>query len=211
MIKICNLSKKFKDTIILENINLQLERGKIYGFIGKNGCGKTLLFKIILGFISPTTGYVEINDKKIGKDIDFPSKCGIIIESPGFIENKSGYENLKMLANINKFIDENKIKEYMNFFGLDSNDKKKVKNYSLGMKQKLGLIQAIMEDPEILILDEPMNALDENTVFKVRDLLLNLKKNHLIILASHIKEDIESLCDEIYEINNRTVNYKNKF
>lgn len=205
MIEILNLSKKFKNNIILENINLKLKKGTTYGFIGTNGSGKTLLFKMILGFVQPTTGEVFINNKKIGKDIDFPSKCGLIIENPGFIENISGYENLKVLAHINNNINDNEIKKYMDFFGLDPNDKKKVKKYSLGMKQKLGLIQAFMENPDILILDEPMNALDEKTVEKVRNLLLEIKHNKIILLASHIKEDIAILCDEIYKIEDKNI------
>lgn len=205
MIKTYNLRKSFGTNTILENINLNLEKGKIYGFVGENGSGKTVLFKMILGFMPASDGYIEIGNKRIGKDMDFPEKCGLIIETPGFIDNLSGYDNLKMLSNIKGIIDDNKIKECMNFFGLNFKDRKKVKNYSLGMKQKLALIQATMEDPEILILDEPMNALDEDTVKKVRNLLMELKKTKIILLASHIKEDIELLCDEIYQIKNRTI------
>lgn len=205
MIIIDNLTKKFNKETILENVNLKLEKGKIYGFVGKNGSGKTVLFKMILGFISPSNGYVQVNNKKVGKDIDFPADCGIIIETPGFIDNISGYKNLRLLASIKGTIDDSKIRECMNFMGLDPDDKKKVKNYSLGMKQKLGLTQALMENPEILILDEPMNALEQESVVKVRNLLMKLKEEKIILLASHIKEDIELLCDEIYEIRDRTV------
>lgn len=205
MIIIDNLTKKFNKETILENVNLKLEKGKIYGFVGKNGSGKTVLFKMILGFISPSSGYVQVNNKKVGKDIDFPADCGIIIETPGFIDNISGYKNLRLLASIKGTIDDSKIRECMNFMGLDPDDKKKVKNYSLGMKQKLGLTQALMENPEILILDEPMNALEQESVVKVRNLLMKLKEEKIILLASHIKEDIELLCDEIYEIRDRTV------
>ncbi|APF27884.1 ABC transporter family protein [Clostridium sporogenes] len=205
MISIHSVTKKFKGNVILENINLNLERGIIYGFVGRNGSGKTVLFKMIAGFLLPNSGEIKINEKKIGKDIDFPANCGIIIESPGFINSLSGYKNLKLLSDIRGIISDNKIREYMEFFNLDPNDKKSVKNYSLGMKQKLGLIQALMEDPEILILDEPMNALDENTVLKVRELLIKIKKEKVILLASHNKEDIELLCDEIYSVKDRCI------
>lgn len=205
MIIVDRLAKKFNGKTILENVNLKMEKGKIYGFVGKNGSGKTVLFKMILGFMAPSDGYVEVNNKKVGKDIDFPANCGIIIETPGFIDNISGYKNLKLLANIRGNIDDSRIRECMKFLGLDPDDKKKVKNYSLGMKQKLGLVQALMENPEILVLDEPMNALEEESVVKLRNLLMELKQEKIILLASHIKEDIELLCDEIYEIKDKTV------
>lgn len=205
MITIEHVSKKFKENIILQDINLELKRGKIYGFVGRNGSGKTILFKLIAGFLQPTSGIIKIGDKIIGKDIDFPNSCGVIIESPGFISSLSGYKNLKILADIKGKIDGNKIKEYMKTFELDPNDKKKVKTYSLGMRQKLGIIQALMENPEILILDEPMNALDEESVKKVRDILLEIKHEKIILLSSHNKEDIEVLCDEIYKVENSTI------
>ena len=205
MILIENVTKKFKDNIILENINMKLDQGKIYGFVGKNGTGKTVLFKLIAGYLSPTSGRIKVNDINLGKELDFPTSCGVIIESPGFINNLSGYKNLKILADINSTIGSDKIKDLMVFFGLDPKDKKKVKNYSLGMKQKLGLIQAIMEDPEILILDEPMNGLDEENVLKVRNLLKEIKHNKIVLLASHNKEDIELLCDEIYCIKDKAI------
>jgi ABC-2 type transport system ATP-binding protein len=205
MIVLENLTKKFKDNVIFENVNLKLEKGKIYGFVGGNGSGKTALFKMISGFMLPTSGKVIVNGKQIGKDRDFPESCGIILEIPGFVNNLSGYKNLKILADIKGIITDEKIKEYMTYFQLDMYDKKKVKNYSLGMKQKLGLIQALMEDPTILILDEPMNSLDENTVLKVRELLKKIKDEKIIILSSHIKEDIDSLCDEIYQVKNNSI------
>ncbi|AAO37431.1 ABC transporter ATP-binding protein [Clostridium tetani] len=210
MILINNVTKKFGTNIILENINLKLQEGNIYGFVGKNGSGKTILFKMIAGFMAPTNGEIKVYNKIIGKDVDFPTSCGIIIESPGFINNLSGYKNLKLLSDINKTISEDEIRKYMNFFGLDPYDKKKVKNYSLGMKQKLGLIQALMEDPKILILDEPMNALEEETVIKVRELLKKIKKEKIILLSSHNKEDIDLLCDRIYHVKDRHINICNE-
>lgn len=205
MIIIENLSKEFDDIVVLKDINLTLEKGKIYGFIGSNGSGKTILFKMVAGFLKPTKGIVKISNKVIGKDIDFPTSCGVIIESPGFINSLSGYKNLKILADIRGIIGEDEIKGYMEMLGLDPSDKKKVKTYSLGMNQKLGIIQALMEDPQILILDEPMNALDEKSVKKVREILLNIKSEKIILLSSHNKEDIELLCDEIYKVEDLTI------
>lgn len=208
MITLNNVNKKFGDTEILKNININLEKNKIYGFEGKNGSGKTVLFKIICGFIAPSSGKILINNKQIGKDIDFPEKCGILIESPGFIDRFSAYKNLKLLADINRTISDTEIKKWMDFYDLEFNSKKKVKNFSLGMKQKLGLIQAFMEEPNILILDEPMNALDEKSVIKTRELLNSLKNNTIILISSHNKEDIESLCDEIFLIDNGIITKK---
>ena len=208
MITLNNVNKKFGDTEILKNININLEKNKIYGFEGKNGSGKTVLFKMICGFIAPSSGKILINNKQIGKDIDFPEKCGILIESPGFIDRFSAYKNLKLLADINRTISDTEIKKWMDFYDLEFNSKKKVKNFSLGMKQKLGLIQAFMEEPNILILDEPMNALDEKSVIKTRELLNSLKNNTIILISSHNKEDIESLCDEIFLIDNGIITKK---
>lgn len=205
MIVLENISKKFGDNIVLNNINLTLNSGKIYGFQGSNGSGKTILFKIICGFAAPSKGKVFVNNKQIGKDLDFPENCGVIIETPGFIERFSGYKNLKLLSSINNLIDDKRIIELMQLFDLDYKSNKKVKNYSLGMKQKLGLIQAIMEYPKILILDEPMNALDEKTVEKTRKLLKSIKDDCIILISSHNKEDIIELCDEIFFINNGTL------
>lgn len=205
MITLDNVCKKIGNNIVLNNINLTLSPGKIYGFQGNNGCGKTLLFKMICGFSSPSNGRIFINNKEIGKDIDFPEHCGVIIETPGFIERFSGYKNLKLLSSINNLIDNKRIIELMELFNLDPESNKKVKNYSLGMKQKLGLIQAIMEYPKILILDEPMNALDEKSVLKTRKLLKSIKDDCTILISSHNKEDIIELCDEIFFINNGTL------
>ncbi|MCL1853806.1 MAG: ATP-binding cassette domain-containing protein [Peptococcaceae bacterium] len=168
MISLANVTKRFGENVVLENINLRFEKGKIHGVVGKNGVGKTVLFKLICGFMPPTSGDIVVKGQKIRKDIDFPASCGIIIETPGFINTLSGFKNLKLLSDINGKIPVSKIKELMAHFGLDPEDKRSVKKYSLGMKQKLGIIQAVMEDQEILILDEPMNSLDEGSVEKVR-------------------------------------------
>ncbi|GFR34916.1 ABC transporter ATP-binding protein [Thermobrachium celere] len=206
MINLVNITKSFNGNKIIDDISIKMSKGKVYGFVGRNGSGKTVLLKMITGFIRPDSGYIEINNQRLGKDIDFPANCGVLIENPGFISNKTGYENLKLLADINKTIDYDKIKNMMIDYELDPNDKKKVKQYSLGMKQKLGLIQAFMEEPEIIILDEPMNALDDTYVNKVRDYIKSIKHERLIIITSHNQEDIEILCDEVFCLKNGKLN-----
>lgn len=189
-------------TQILKNINISFEKGKIHGLIGRNGSGKTMLMKCICGFVRPTNGTVHVSEKQIGKDCDFPENVGIIIETPGFIPYYSGYKNLKLLADLNRNIDSKKIKEIMNQVGLDPNLKRHVKKYSLGMRQRLGLAQAIMENPDLLILDEPMNGLDKDGIADMRNYLLELKEQgKTILIASHSAEDIEILCDTVCEMD----------
>ncbi|NKF07208.1 ATP-binding cassette domain-containing protein [Clostridium gasigenes] len=195
-IEINNLDKKIKENLILSNINLKLEKGNIYGIIGRNGSGKTMLFRAICGLIKPTNGNVLIDGKLLGKDIGFPPSCGVIIESCGFWSQYTGYENLKKLASIKNIITDKEIEDILVMVGLDPNDKRQFKKYSLGMKQKLAIAQAIMEKPEILILDEPTNALDEESVDIVRNIILKEKeRGALVIIASHNKEDINHLAD----------------
>ncbi|MDE5696362.1 MAG: ATP-binding cassette domain-containing protein [Lachnospiraceae bacterium] len=202
VIRIENLSKKFGDVMVLENINLNFERGKIYGIIGRNGSGKTVLFKLMIGYLKPTGGRVVVCGKEIGKDKDFADNIGIIIENPGFLNGYTGYKNLEYLASIRHVIGREEIRESMKKAGLDPDSSKKVGKYSLGMKQRLGIAQAIMENPEILILDEPMNGLDHQGVADVREILMRLRdEGKTIILASHNKEDIEILCDAVYEMD----------
>ena len=202
IIKVDKVIKKFGSDIALSNVSIEFERGKIYGIIGRNGAGKTVLFKTMIGFLKPTSGRVIVDGKEIGKDTDFADNIGIIIETPGFLSSYSGYKNLEYLASIKNMIGEKEIKESMERVGLDPNSKKKVGKYSLGMRQRLGIAQAIMENPDILILYEPMNGLDNQGVEDVREILLNLKdEGKSIILASHNKEDIEVLCDEVYEMD----------
>ena len=157
MINVHNLSLTIKKSDILKNLNIKFEKGLIHGLIGRNGIGKTMLMKCICGFIKPTEGEVIVADKRIGKDCDFPKSIGIIIETPGFIPYYSGFKNLKLLADLNNKIDSQTIKETMKQVGLDPESKLHIKKYSLGMRQRLGLAQAIMENPDLLILDEPMN------------------------------------------------------
>lgn len=202
VIQIINVSLKIKKTEILKDINIEFEKGKIHGFIGRNGSGKTMLMKCICGFIKPTDGEIIVNEKHIGKDCDFPDSVGIIIETPGFITYYSGYRNLKLLADLNRKIDKEKIRNTMQMVGLDPDLKRHVKKYSLGMRQRLGLAQAIMENPDLLILDEPMNGLDKEGVSDMRKYLLNLKEQgKTILIASHSAEDIEILCDTVCEMD----------
>ena len=202
IIKVDKVIKKFGSDIALSNVSIEFERGKIYGIVGRNGSGKTVLFKTMIGFLKPTSGRVIVSGKEIGRDTDFADNIGIIIETPGFLSAYSGYKNLEYLASIKNRIGKNEIKKSMERVGLDPNSKKKVGKYSLGMRQRLGIAQAIMEDPQLLILDEPFNGLDKNGVQEIRKILLELKaEGKTILLASHNEEDIRILCDEVYEMD----------
>ena len=202
MIEIENLSLTMKKQVILSDINLSFEKGKIHGLIGRNGSGKTMLMKCILGFIRPSQGTIWVDHKKIGKEVDFPPHTGVIIETPGFIPHYSGYKNLKVLAELNGKIDRGQIIHTMELVGLNPNLRRPIKKYSLGMRQRLGIAQAIMEDPDILILDEPMNGLDKDGVADMRNYLLDLKANgKTILIASHSAEDIDVLCDTVHEMD----------
>lgn len=202
MVEVKNVSLIIKGKVILDNINISLSQGQIHGLIGRNGSGKSMLMKCICGFIRPTKGSIEVSGKKVGIDCDFPDSVGLIIETPGFIPYYSGFKNLKLLAGLRNRIDSSDIKNAMKQVGLDPELKLHVKKYSLGMRQRLGLAQAIMEDPDILILDEPMNGLDKDGVNDMREYLLNLKdKGKTIIIASHSSEDIEFLCDTVHEMD----------
>ena len=201
IIKVKNLNLTIKKQKILENVSLSCEEGRIYGLVGRNGSGKTMLMKCICGFIRPDEGEIDVLGKRIGKDCDFAPDTGIIIETPGFIGHYSGFKNLKLLAAIKKKIDDDRIREIMEFVGLDPKVKKSVRKYSLGMRQRLGLAQAIMEDPKVLILDEPMNGHDKEGVEDMRKYLLKLREEgKTILIASHSSEDIAVLCDKTYEM-----------
>jgi ABC-2 type transport system ATP-binding protein len=202
MIEIKNVSKKFKNETILKDLSVSFEKGKITGIVGNNGSGKTVLFKIICGLMSPSTGKVIVDDKVIGKDVDFPENLGMIIETPGFSNWQSGFSNLYDLARYRRKIGKDKIIEVMNLVGLEPKSKKPVGKYSLGMRQRLGIAQAIMEDQTLLVLDEPMNGLDKHGIEDMRKVFLSLKENgKTILIASHNKEDIEILCDDVYEMD----------
>lgn len=193
---------RFKKDILLDHVSYQCEQGKIHGIVGRNGSGKTLLMKCICGFIRPNEGHIYVRGKEIGKDIDFTPDTGIIIETPGFIPYYSGYRNLKVLAAINNRISRKDIENAMYQVGLDPTMKKRVATYSLGMRQRLGIAQAIMEDPSLIILDEPFNGLDKHGVEEMREYFLSLKKKgKTILLTSHNTEDIEYLCDTVVEMD----------
>lgn len=201
MIVINNLFKSYGKNHVLDDISVRFEKGKIHGIIGRNGTGKTVLMKCICGFTRPDSGSIIVDGKKVD-GTQMPSGIGIIIESPGFIDNVSGFKNLQMLASIKNLISKEKIKETMRQLELDPDEKKPVRTYSLGMRQRLGIAQAIMEEPNLLILDEPMNSLDKKGVKTVRDTLLKMKeKGTTILLASHYAEDIDALCDTVLEMD----------
>lgn len=203
LIELKQVSKSYKGSVLFENTNLSIEDGKIYGLIGPNGSGKSVLFKMICGFIFPDQGSVTVRGEQLGKKNRFPENFGIIIDRPGYLGNKTGFENLKHLAMIKDEISDEQIEEAMVKVGLQPTAKQKVKNYSLGMKQKLAIAQAIMEDQGVLLLDEPFNALDIDSVENIRNLLLSLKKEgKTIILTSHNREDIDILSDHIFRVRN---------
>lgn len=202
MIQVEHAVKEFKETTALRDVSVQFEKGKIYGLVGRNGSGKTVLLKSICGFLPLTSGTIKVEGKVIGKDIEVPENIGIIIEEPGFLPQYSAKKNLKLLALLRNQISDAEIEGTLEKVGLDSKSKKKVGKFSMGMRQRLGIAQAIMENPRILILDEPTNGLDEVGVKEIRKLLLNLKnEERTIIIASHNAEDISTLCDQVYEMD----------
>lgn len=202
MIEIENLTKTFGTQTVISDVSGIFYLGKIYGFVGRNGSGKTVLMKMILGFIKPTSGTIKVNGKQVGKEIDIPDDIGAIIETPGFLPEYSAFQNLKLMAMIRGKITNERIRETIKLVGLDPDSKKHVGKYSLGMRQRLGIAQAIMEDPQILLLDEPLNGLDNEGVEEMRNVLLKQKEQgKLIIIASHSKEDIDILCDEIFRFD----------
>ena len=193
--------KSFGKEDVLVDVNLTISPGSIVGVVGNNGCGKTVLMKCICGFMKPDRGIIHVGGKRVGKDCDFPDSLGIIIETPGFIPDMSGYRNLRTLASLKGLIGKKEIKAVLEKVGLAPNMHKAVTKYSLGMRQRLGIAQAIMEDPAVLILDEPFNGLDKTGVAEMRELLISLKQSgKAILLASHNAEDIRMLCDVVYEM-----------
>ncbi|WP_418596890.1 ATP-binding cassette domain-containing protein [Hominenteromicrobium sp.] len=201
-IEVQNVVKRFRDQVVLKNVSISFEKGQIHGIVGRNGSGKTVLFKCICGLMHPEEGVILVNGKRVGRDVDMPEDIGAIIEAPGFLPNYSGYKNLRFLANIRRKIGKEEIVNVLKTVGLDPESRKHVGKYSLGMRQRLGIAQAIMEDPEILILDEPMNGLDNAGVQDIRALLLELKaQGKTILLASHNHEDIAALCDTVHEMD----------
>lgn len=201
-IEMKNVTKHFKDKLVINQVSLELESAQIHGLIGRNGSGKTVLMKMIVGFIKPDSGIIRVFGDIIGKDTDFAQNIGTVIETPGFLPFESGFSNLKYLASIHGKISDHEIKQAISNVGLNPNDKKHVGKYSLGMRQRLGLAQAIMENPDLLILDEPMNGLDKDGVKDMRQYLLDLKaQGKTILIASHSAEDIDVLCDTVHEMD----------
>ncbi len=201
-VQVNNVTKQFKEATALNQVTVSFEKGKIYGIIGRNGSGKTVLFKCICGLIPVTQGEITVLGQSIGDGLKVPKGVGAIIETPGFLPNVSGYRNLYYLASLSGKPDRQRIREVINMVGLDPDSRKHVGHYSMGMRQRLGLAQAIMENPEVLILDEPMNGLDNETVESIRAFLLGQKEQgKTIILASHSKEDISQLCDVVYQMD----------
>lgn len=202
IISVKNLSKDFGQERVLHSVTRDFEKGRIHGIVGNNGSGKTVLMKCICGFLIPTEGEVIVNGKRVGKDVDFPPGLGLIIETPGFLPNMTGVKNLELLASLNKKIGLEEIAAAIRRVGLDPLMKKPVGKYSLGMRQRLGIAQAIMEDPTLLILDEPLNGLDKHGVREMRQLIKGLKEQgKTILLASHNQGDIDELCDTVCEMD----------
>ena len=201
-IQVKNLSKDFGQDRVLKCVNRDFESGKIHGIVGNNGSGKTVLMKCICGFLLPTEGTVIVNGRRVGKDVDFPLDLGVIIETPGVLPGVTGVKNLEILASLNKKIGLSEIADAIRRVGLDPHMKKPVGKYSLGMRQRLGIAQAIMEDPSLLILDEPLNGLDKHGVAEMRKLIKGLKdEGKTILLASHNQGDIDELCDTVCEMD----------
>lgn len=201
-VKLVKVSKSFGKERVLKEISHSFETGKIHGIVGFNGSGKTVMFKCICGFLKPDSGYVKVQGKQIGKEVDFPESLGMIIESPGFLPHLSGYVNLKRLANLQKIIGKEEVMDAITRVGLDPCSKKKVGQYSLGMRERLGIAQAIMENQELLILDEPFNGLDKRGVTDVCRLFEELREQgKTILLAAHNMPDMEGFCDTICEMD----------
>ena len=202
IIEVKSLSKSFGKNKVLDDVNIGFAAQRIHGIIGRNGSGKTMLFKCILGMMPFSDGEITVNGKRIGKDIDVPENVGMIIESPGFLAGYSGYANLRLLSRIKNVIGRDEITRAIQTVGLDPASRKRVGKYSMGMRQRLCITQAIMENPSLLILDEPMNGLDNRGVGEIRELLLNLKnQGKTILIASHNPEDIRQLCDTVCEMD----------
>lgn len=198
-IEITDLVKDIKGKRIIDHVNLHLESGKITGLKGVNGSGKTMLMRLVCGLITPTSGSIVINGKRLGKDITFPESVGILIENPAFLDAYSGFENLKLLASIKHRIGPEEIRQTIARVGLDPDDKKKYRKYSLGMKQRLGIAAAVMEEPDIIILDEPTNALDSDGVAMLKEILHDQReRGALVLISCHDLPTLQELSDEIY-------------
>ena len=202
MIEVQNVNKSFGEEHVLKDVSHSFETSKIHGIVGNNGSGKTVLMKCICGFLKPDSGTIFVNHKQVGRDTDFPEDIGIIIETPGFLPHLSGTQNLKILASLKKKANDHTIRAVLEQVGLDPDMKKPVGKYSLGMRQRLGFAQALMEDPSLLILDEPFNGLDKYGVVHIRNVIKGLRtEGKTVILASHNQVDIDELCDTVCEMD----------
>lgn len=202
IIEVCGVNKYFGEEHVLKDVSHTFEKGKIHGIVGNNGSGKTVLMKCICGFLKPDSGVIYVNHKQVGKETDFPEDIGIIIETPGFLPHLSGTQNLKILASLQKKANALTIRTVLEQVGLDPDMKKPVGKYSLGMRQRLGFAQALMEDPSLLILDEPLNGLDKHGVVHIRNIIKGLRaEGKTVILASHNQVDIDELCDTVCEMD----------
>ena len=202
VIEVCDVNKYFGEEHVLKSVSHSFEKGKIHGIVGNNGSGKTVLMKCICGFLKPDSGVIYVNHKQVGKETDFPEDIGIIIETPGFLPHLSGAQNLKILASLQKKANALTIRAVLEQVGLDPDMKKPVGKYSLGMRQRLGFAQALMEDPGLLILDEPFNGLDKHGVIHIRNVIKGLREEgKTVILASHNQVDIDELCDTVCEMD----------
>ena len=203
IVKVENLSKSFKHNIIFENVNIIFEPGHIYGFIGRNGTGKTVFLKTLCGILNADTGRILFDDEETLRTTGVPKSTRALIENPEMINELTGFENLKLIASIQNTINDDRIKEVLKLVGLDNEYNKKFKNYSLGMKQKLGIAQEMKEDADFRIFDEPFNGLDNKSCDDMRKLFKQLKKQgKILIVATHVKEDIDNLIDVLYRIDN---------
>lgn len=202
VIEVCGVNKYFGEEHVLKDVSHTFEKGKIHGIVGNNGSGKTVLMKCVCGFLKPDSGVIYVNHKQVGKETDFPEDIGIIIETPGFLPHLSGTQNLKILASLQKKANALTIRTVLEQVGLDLDMKKPVGKYSLGMRQRLGFAQALMEDPSLLILDEPLNGLDKHGVVHIRNVIKGLRaEGKTVILASHNQVDIDELCDTVCEMD----------
>ena len=204
-IKLISYNKKIKEDYVLKDINYTFKQGNIYGLIGKNGSGKTMLLKAMSGFLRPSNGKVIVNDQELYLKEEFPKDMGVMIGNCEYIKDMTGKDNLKYLASLLKKIDDDRINEVIDIVNLKDEKDKLVKKYSLGMKQKLGIAQTIMEYPKILLLDEPFNGIDNESVSKIKKYLYSIKKDTIIIIATHYKEDIDNFCDIIIKLENGTI------
>lgn len=198
-----NVCKKIKEDYVLKNVTLSMEKGRVYGIQGKNGCGKSMLMRVMCGLVLPSAGRVVISGEELGKEISFPRSVGVLIEHPGFLNGYSGFQNLKILASVSRKADEDGIRKTLERVGLSENMNKKYRKYSLGMKQKLGIAAAIMEQPEIIMLDEPANGLDEKSEKRMWEIIREEKeRGALVVVACHDSEALESVADELFRMKN---------